>query len=119
MDDGGVQRHDREAEKNAEVVKQRLMALPYLKGITLYNDILNTDANVKLANGDNIDIMYITGDAARMYGLTLIEGELPSDTLSMDDYACVANEAAIKSGHQEPRDRPCAVCRPHFLDCCA
>ena len=84
-------------KSNAEVVKQRLMALPYLKGITLYNDIFNTDANVKLANGDNIDIMYITGDAARMYGLTLIEGELPSDTLSMDDYACVANEAAIKA----------------------
>ena len=84
-------------KSNAEVVKQRLMALPYLKGITLYNDIFNTDANVKLANGDNIDIMYITGDAARMYGLTLIEGELPSDTLSMDDYACVANEAAIRS----------------------
>ena len=81
----------------AEVVKQRLMALPYLKGITLYNDIFNTDANVKLANGNNIDIMYITGDEARMYGLTLIEGELPSDTLSMDDYACVANEAAIRA----------------------
>ena len=84
-------------KSNTEVVKQRLMALPYLKGITFYNDIFNTDANVKLANGDNIDIMYITGDAARMYGLTLIEGVLPSDTLSMDDYACVANEAAIRS----------------------
>jgi len=84
-------------KSNAEVVKQRLMALPYLKGITLYNDIFNTDANEKLANGDNIDIMYITGDAARMYGLTLIEGVLPSDTLSMDDYACVANEAAIRA----------------------
>ena len=84
-------------KSNAEVVKQRLMALPYLKGITLYNDIFNTDANVKLANGDNIDIMYITGDAARMYGLTLIEGELPSDTLSRHDYVCVANESAIRA----------------------
>ena len=84
-------------KSNAEVVKQRLMALPYLKGITLYNDIFNTDANVKLANGDNIDIMYITGDAARMYVLTLIEGKLPNDTLSRHDYVCVANESAIRS----------------------
>ena len=84
-------------KSNAEVVKQRLMALPYLKGITLYNDIFNTDANVKLANGDNIDIMYMTGGAARMYGLQLVEGVLPDDSLSMEDYACVANEAAIKA----------------------
>ncbi len=63
----------------------------------MYNDIFNTDANVKLANGDNIDIMYMTGGAARMYGLQLVEGVLPDDSLSMEDYACVANEAAIKA----------------------
>ena len=97
-------------KSNAEVVKQRLMALPYLKGITLYNDIFNTDANVKLANGDNIDIMYITGDAARMYGLTLIEGELPSDTLSMDDYACVANVAAITARGIKNRETALVQC---------
>ena len=84
-------------KSNTEVVKQRLQALPYLKGITVDRGLFDTDANVKLANGDNIDIMYITGDAVRMYSLTLVEGELPSDTLSMDDYVCVANEAAIRA----------------------
>ena len=80
-----------------EVVKQRLGSCPYLKGITLDMEFLGVAASVKLANGDNIDINYITGEAARMFGLQLIEGVLPSDTLSMDDYACVANEAAIKA----------------------
>ena len=80
-----------------EVVKQRLGSCPYLKGITLDMEFFGVAASVKLANGDNIDINYITGDAARMFDLQLIEGVLPSDSLGMDDYACVANEAAIRA----------------------
>ena len=83
-------------KSNSEVVKQRLTALPYLKDITVDNDIFSTDANVPLANGDDIDIMYMTDDAARMFDLRLVEGELPGDTLSIHDYVCVANEAAIQ-----------------------
>lgn len=80
-----------------EVVKQRLGSCPYLKGVTLDMEFLGVAASVKLANGDNIDINYITGDAARMFDLQLIEGVLPGDSLGMDDYACVANEAAIRA----------------------
>ena len=80
-----------------EVVRQRLQALPYLKGIDVDNDFINGSFPVGLADGSSIDMLYMTGGAARMYGLQLVEGVLPDDSLSMEDYACVANEAAIKA----------------------
>jgi len=80
-----------------EVVSQRMKACPYLKGVTLEYDFISGSFPMKLADGNSINIMYITGDAARMYGLTLVEGVLPSDSLGLMDYACVANEAAIKA----------------------
>ena len=81
----------------SEVVKQRLKACPYLKGIDVNEDFINGSFSMNLADGGTIDIMYITGGAARMYDLKLIEGVLPDDSLTMEDYACVANEAAIKA----------------------
>ena len=84
-------------KSRTQVVKQRLKACPYLKGATLDMDFINGSFSMNLADGGNIDIMYITGAAARMYGLQLIEGVLPDDSLSIHDYACVANEAAIKA----------------------
>ena len=80
-----------------EVVRQRLQALPYLKGIDVNEDFINGSFPVGLADGSSIDMLYMTGGAARMYGLQLVEGVLPDDSLSMKDYACVANEAAIKA----------------------
>ncbi len=84
-------------KSNAEVVKQRLMALPYLKGIDVNEDFINGSFPVGLADGSSIDMLYMTGGAARMFGLQLVEGVLPDDSLSYEDYACVANEAAIKA----------------------
>ena len=86
-------------KKNSQtqIVRQRLQALPYLKGIDVEHDFINGSFPTKLADGSSIDIMYMTGGAARMYGLQLVEGVLPDDSLSMMDYACVANEAAIKA----------------------
>ena len=81
----------------SEVVKQRLKAIPYLKGIDVDMDFINGSFPIKLADGSSVDIMYITGGAARLYDLKLVEGVLPDDSLSMEDYACVANEAAIKA----------------------
>jgi hypothetical protein len=80
-----------------EVVRQRLQALPYLKGIDVDNDFINGSFPTKLADGTSIDILYMTGGAARMFGLQLVEGVLPDDSLSIEDYACVANEAAIRA----------------------
>ena len=80
-----------------EVVKQRLKACPYLKGIDVDEDFINSSYPIKLADGSSVDVLYITGGAARMYDLKLIEGVLPDDSLSIYDYACVANEAAIKA----------------------
>ena len=80
-----------------EVVRQRLQALPYLKGIDVNEDFINGSFPVGLADGSSIDMLYMTGGAARMFGLQLVEGVLPDDSLSMEDYACVANEAAIKA----------------------
>ncbi|MBO4811653.1 MAG: ABC transporter permease [Prevotella sp.] len=81
-----------------EIVKQRLKACPYLKGIDVDLDFINDRNPVKLADGGSIDILYITGGAARMYDLKLIEGMMPTaDSLTMHDYFCVANEAAIKA----------------------
>ena len=80
-----------------EVVRQRLQALPYLKGIDVDEDFINGSFPTKLADGSSIDILYMTGGAARMFGLQLVEGVLPDDSLSIEDYACVANEAAIKA----------------------
>ena len=80
-----------------EVVKQRLKACPYLKGIDADEGFINSSFPIKLADGSSVDVLYITGGAARMYDLKLIEGVLPDDSLSMEDYACVANEAAIKA----------------------
>ena len=80
-----------------EVVRQRLQALPYLKGIDVEHGFINGSFPVGLADGSSIDMLYMTGGAARMYGLQLVEGVLPDDSLSMMDYACVANEAAIKA----------------------
>ena len=86
-------------KKNSQtqIVRQRLKALPYLKGIDVDQDFINGSFPTKLADGSSIDITYMTGGAARMYGLQLVEGVLPDDSLSMMDYACVANEAAIKA----------------------
>ncbi len=86
-------------KKNSQtqIVQQRLQALPYLKGIDVEHGFINGSFPTKLADGSSIDIMYMTGGAARMYGLQLVEGVLPDDSLSMEDYACVANEAAIKA----------------------
>ena len=80
-----------------EVVKQRLKACPYIKVIDVDEDFISGSFPIKLADGSNIDALYITGGAARMYDLQLIEGVFPDDSLSMEDYACVANEAAIKA----------------------
>lgn len=79
-----------------EVVGQRMKACPYLKSVTIEDDFINGSFPVKLADGSDINIMYITPDAMRMYGLQLKEGEF-GDTLSLYDYACVANEAAIRA----------------------
>ena len=84
-------------KSQTEVVRQRLQALPYLKGIDVNEDFINGSFPVGLADGSSIDMLYMTGGAARMYGLQLVEGVLPDDSLSMKDYACVANEAAIKA----------------------
>ncbi len=86
-------------KKNSQtqIVRQRLQALPYLKGIDVEHDFINGSFPVGLADGSSIDMLYMTGGAARMYGLQLVEGVLPDDSLSMMDYACVANEAAIKA----------------------
>jgi len=84
-------------ESQTEVVKQRLKDCPYIKGIDADEDFINSSFPIKLADGSSIDILYITGGAARMYDLKLIEGVLPDDSLSVMDYACVANEAAIKA----------------------
>ncbi|MBQ4392814.1 MAG: ABC transporter permease [Prevotella sp.] len=86
-------------KKNSQtqIVRQRLQALPYLKGIDVEHGFINGSFPIKLADGSSIDILYMTGGAARMYDLQLVEGVLPDDSLSMEDYACVANEAAIKA----------------------
>jgi len=79
-----------------EVVSQRMKACPYLKGVTIEEDFINGSFPMKLADGSNIDIMYITSDAVRMYGLQLKEGEF-GDSLTRNDYSCLANEAAIRA----------------------
>lgn len=86
-------------KKNSQtqIVRQRLQALPYLKGIDIDQEFINGSISTNLADGTEINIMYMTGGAARMYGLQLVEGVLPDDSLSLQDYACVANEAAIKA----------------------
>jgi len=84
-------------EARTQIVKQKLNACPYLRGITPSLDFINGSMDFALEDGRPVDIMYIMSDAARMYGLQLIEGVLPSDSLSMDDYVCVANESAIKA----------------------
>ena len=84
-------------EARTQIVKQKLNACPYLRGITPSQDFINGGMDFALEDGRPVDIMYIMSDAARMYGLQLIEGVLPSDSLSMDDYVCVANESAIKA----------------------
>ncbi len=84
-------------KSQTEIVRQRLQALPYLKGIDVNEDFINGSFPVGLADGSSIDMLYMTGGAARMFGLQLVEGVLPDDSLSMEDYACVANEAAIKA----------------------
>ncbi len=84
-------------KSQAEVVQQRLQALPYLKGINVDQGFINGSFPVGLADGSSIDMLYMTGGAARMFGLQLVEGVLPDDSLSYEDYACVANEAAIKA----------------------
>ena len=86
-------------KKNSQtqIVQQRLQALPYLKGINVDQGFINGSFPVGLADGSSIDMLYMTGGAARMFGLQLVEGVLPDDSLSMEDYACVANEAAIKA----------------------
>ena len=83
--------------KQTEVVKQRLQACPYIKGITIDNGFINGNMTMNLADGSNVDIMYIEGLEAQMYGLQLVEGVLPGDSLSMEDYTCVANESAIRA----------------------
>ena len=65
--------------------------------IDVDEDFINSSYPIKLADGSSVDVLYITGGAARMYDLKLIEGVLPDDSLSIYDYACVANEAAIKA----------------------
>ena len=84
-------------KSQTQIVRQRLKSLPYLKGIDVDNDFINGSFPVGLADGSSIDMLYMTGGAARMFGLQLVEGVLPDDSLSMEDYACVANEAAIKA----------------------
>ena len=86
-------------KKNSQtqIVQQRLQALPYLKGIDVEHGFINGSFPTKLTDGTSIDILYMTGGAARMFGLQLVEGVLPDDSLSIEDYACVANEAAIKA----------------------
>lgn len=84
-------------KSQTQVVKQKLDACPYLKGITMEAGFINGTMKFGLEDGREIDIMYISGDAVQMYGLQLIEGILPADSLSMDDYVCVANESAIKA----------------------
>lgn len=91
--------HARKKEKQSQtqVVKQKLETCPYLKGITGYDDFIDGVMDFALADGSSIGVMYTSGDAARMYGLQLVEGVLPSDSLSFEDYACVASESAIKA----------------------
>jgi len=84
-------------KSQTQVVKQKLDACPYLKRITMEAGFINGAMKFGLEDGREIDIMYISGDAVQMYGLQLIEGILPADSLSMDDYVCVANESAIKA----------------------
>ncbi|MBR3453921.1 MAG: ABC transporter permease [Bacteroidaceae bacterium] len=79
-----------------EVVSQRMKSCPYLKGVTIEEDFINGSFPMKLADGSNIDIMYITSDAVRMYGLQLKEGEF-GDSLTRFDYSCLANESAIRA----------------------
>ena len=84
-------------QSQTQVVKQKLGACPYLLGVTGYDYFIGGNMDFTLADGSSIDVMYTSGDAARMFGLQLIEGVLPSDSLSLEDYACVANESAIKA----------------------
>ena len=84
-------------DKQTEVVKQRLQACPYIKGITVDCGFINGNFTMNLADGRTVDIMYIGGIEAQMYGLQLVEGVLPGDSLSMEDYICVANESAIRA----------------------
>ncbi len=83
--------------KQTEVVKQRLQACPYIKGITVDSRFIDGNVTRNLADGRNVDIMYIGGLEAQMYGLQLVEGVLPGDSLSMEDYTCVATESAIRA----------------------
>ena len=83
--------------RQTEVVKQRLQACPYIKGITIDSEFIGGNMNINLADGRSVDIMYIGDLEAQMYGLQLVEGVLPGDSLSMEDYTCVANETAIRA----------------------
>ncbi len=84
-------------DKQTEIVKQRLQACPYIKGITVDYGFINGNFNMNLADGRSVDIMYLGGLEAQMYGLQLVEGVLPGDSLSKEDYICVANESAIRA----------------------
>jgi hypothetical protein len=84
-------------KRKTEVVKQRLNACPYLKGITIEMGLLEKEYSRKLADGGSINVMDITSEAIRMYGLQLVEGVIPSDSVSYHDYVCVATESAIKA----------------------
>ena len=82
---------------DTEVVKQHLQSCPYIKDITIDAGFIGGNFPTNLADGKSVDIMYIGGLEAQMYGLQLVEGVLPGDSLSMEDYACVANESAIRA----------------------
>ena len=69
--------------KQTEVVKQRLQACPYIKCITVDSRFVSGNYSMKLADGRTVDIMYIGSLEAQMYGLQLVEGVLPGDSLSM------------------------------------
>ena len=84
-------------KRQSEVVKQRLSECPYLKGITLENQFFKGLIPVNLKDGGSVNIMGMTSKAAQMYGLQLVEGVIPADSVSYRDYVCVANESAIKA----------------------
>ena len=83
--------------RQTDVVKQHLQSCPYIKGITVDAGFIGGNFPTNLVEGKSVDIMYIGGLEAQMYGLQLVEGVLPGDSLSMEDYACVANESAIRA----------------------
>ena len=89
---------DKEKKKGqTEIVRQRLKACPYLKDITIDSHFIGNSLKVELADGSTIDIMDIGCKESQLYGLQLIEGVMPDSSITMDDYACVANESAMKA----------------------